>query len=140
MPIFSYIKIHTTKGETKMEYNGKYEVLFILALLIVIFSSFFYVAYNLIKNDEKYMTSLRNFLSNQKTVRLQLKYSNMFELPYIPDNIRRLYKIPNIVQLIGRYNSTDDVILITAITRNNDTYQDIMKISAKQLEVFFNII
>ncbi len=123
-----------------MEYNGKYEVLVILALLIVIFSSFFYVAYNLIKNDEKYMTSLRNFLSNQKTVRLQLKYSNMFELPYIPDNIRRLYKIPNIVQLIGRYNSNDDVILITAITRNNDTYQDIMKISAKQLEVFFNII
>ena len=40
-------------------YNGKYELLVILALLIVIFLSFFYVAHNLIKDDEKYMTSLR---------------------------------------------------------------------------------
>lgn len=121
-------------------YNGKYELIVILALLIVIISSFFYVAYNLIKNDEKYMTSLRNFLSNQKTVRLQLKYSNMFELPYLPDNIRRLYKIPNIVQITGRYTSTDDTVIISVITENNDTYPNIMKISAKQLEVFFNII
>ena len=123
-----------------MEYNGKYEVLIILALLIVIILSFFYVAYNLIKNDEKYMASLRNFLSNQKTVRLQLKYSNMFELPYLPDGLIKLYSISNIVQIIGRYNSNDDVILITAITQNKDIYPDIMKISAKQLEVFFNII
>lgn len=123
-----------------MDYNGKYEVLVILALLIVIISSFFYVAYNLIKDDEKYMTSLRNFLSNQKTVRLQLKYSNMFELPYLPDGLIKLYSISNIVQIIGRYNSSDDVILITAITQNKDIYPNIMKISAKQLEVFFNII
>ena len=123
-----------------MDYNGKYEVLIILALLIVIILSFFYVAYNLIKDDEKYMTSLRNFLSNQKTVRLQLKYSNVFELPYLPDGLIKLYTISNIVQIIGRYNSSNDVVLITAITRNNDRYPNIMKISAKQLEVFFNII
>lgn len=123
-----------------MDYNGKYEVLVILALLIVIISSFFYVAYNLIKDDEKYMTSLRNFLSNQKTVTLQLKYSNVFELPYLPDGLIKLYTISNIVQIIGRYNCSDDVVLITAITRNNDRYPNIMKISAKQLEVFFNII
>ena len=123
-----------------MDYNGKYEVLVIFALLIVIISSFFYVAYNLIKDDEKYMTSLRNFLSNQKTVRLQLKYSNVFELPYLPDGLIKLYTISNIVQIIGRYNCSDDVVLITAITRNNDRYPNIMKISAKQLEVFFNII
>lgn len=123
-----------------MDYNGKYEVLVILALLIVIILSFFYVAYNLIKDDEKYMTSLRNFLSNQKTVTLQLKYSNVFELPYLPDGLIKLYTISNIVQIIGRYNCSDDVVLITAITRNNDRYPNIMKISAKQLEVFFNII
>lgn len=123
-----------------MKYNGKYEVLVILALLIVIILSFFYVAYNLIKNDEKYMASLRNFLSNQKTVTLQLKYSNVFELPYLPDGLIKLYTISNIVQIIGRYNCSDDVVLITAITRNNDRYPNIMKISAKQLEVFFNII
>lgn len=122
-----------------MEYNGN-EVLVILALLIVIILSFFYVAYNLIKNDEKYMASLRNFLSNKKTVTLQLKYSNVFELPYLPDGLIKLYTISNIVQIIGRYNSSDDVVLITAITRNNDRYPNIMKISAKQLEVFFNII
>lgn len=121
-------------------YNGKYELLVILALLIVIFLSFFYVAHNLIKDDEKYMTSLRNFLSNQKTVRLQLKYSNMFELPYLPDGLIKLYSISNIVQLIGRYNSNDDVVMITAITKNTDIYPDIMRISSKQLEVFFNII
>ena len=121
-------------------YNGKYELIVILALLIVIISSFFYVAYNLIKDDEKYMTSLRNFLSNQKTVTLQLKYSNVFELPYLPDGLIKLYTISNIVQIIGRYNCSDDVVLITAITRNNDRYPNIMKISAKQLEVFFNII
>ena len=123
-----------------MDYNGKYEVLVILALLIVIISSFFYVAYNLIKDDEKYMTSLRNFLGNKKTVTLQLKYSNVFELPYLPDGLIKLYTISNIVQIIGRYNCSDDVVLITAITRNNDRYPNIMKISAKQLEVFFNII
>ena len=121
-------------------YNGKYELLVILALLIVIFLSFFYVAHNLIKDDEKYMTSLRNFLSNQKTVRLQLKYSNMFELPYLPDGLIKLYSISNIVQLIGRYNCSDDVVMITAITKNTDIYPDIMRISSKQLEVFFNII
>lgn len=121
-------------------YNGKYELLVILALLIVIFLSFFYVAHNLIKDDEKYMTSLRNFLSNQKTVRLQLKYSNMFELPYLPDGLIKLYNISNIVQLIGRYNCSDDVVMITAITKNTDIYPDIMRIPSKQLEVFFNII
>lgn len=121
-------------------YNGKYELLVILALLIVIFLSFFYVAHNLIKDDEKYMTSLRNFLSNQKTVRLQLKYSNMFELPYLPDGLIKLYSISNIVQLIGRYNFSDDTVIITAITKNTDIYPDIMRISSKQLEVFFNII
>lgn len=121
-------------------YNGKYELLVILALLIVIFLSFFYVAHNLIKDDEKYMTSLRNFLSNQKTVRLQLKYSNMFELPYLPDGLVKLYSISNIVQLIGRYNCSDDVVMITAITKNTDIYPDIMRIPSKQLEVFFNII
>ena len=121
-------------------YNGKYELLVILALLIVIFLSFFYVAHNLIKDDEKYMASLRNFLSNQKTVRLQLKYSNMFELPYLPDGLIKLYSISNIVQLIGRYNCSDDVVMITAITKNTDIYPDIMRISSKQLEVFFNII
>lgn len=121
-------------------YNGKYELLVILALLIVIFLSFFYVAHNLIKDDEKYMTSLRNFLSNQKTVRLQLKYSNMFELPYLPDGLSKLYNISNIVQLIGRYNCSDDVVMITAITKNTDIYPDIMRIPSKQLEVFFNII
>lgn len=121
-------------------YNGKYELLVILALLIVIFLSFFYVAHNLIKDDEKYMTSLRNFLSNQKTVRLQLKYSNMFELPYLPDGLIKLYNISNIVQLIGRYNFSDDTVIITAITKNTDIYPDIMRISSKQLEVFFNII
>lgn len=121
-------------------YNGKYELLVILALLIVIFLSFFYVAHNLIKDDEKYMTSLRNFLSNQKTVRLQLKYSNIFELPYLPDGLIKLYNISNIVQLIGRYNCSDDVVMITAITKNTDIYPDIMRISSKQLEVFFNII
>lgn len=121
-------------------YNGKYELLVILALLIVIFLSFFYVAHNLIKDDEKYMTSLRNFLSNQKTVRLQLKYSNMFELPYLPDGLIKLYSISNIVQLIGRYNCSDDVVMITAITKNTDIYPDIMRIPSKQLEVFFNII
>ena len=121
-------------------YNGKYELLVILALLIVIFLSFFYVAHNLIQDDEKYMTSLRNFLSNQKTVRLQLKYSNMFELPYLPDGLIKLYSISNIVQLIGRYNCSDDVVMITAITKNTDIYPDIMRIPSKQLEVFFNII
>ena len=121
-------------------YNGKYELLVILALLIVIFLSFFYVAHNLIKDDEKYMTSLRNFLSNQKTVRLQLKYSNMFELPYLPDGLIKLYSISNIVQLIGRYNCSDDVVMITAITKNTAIYPDIMRIPSKQLEVFFNII
>ena len=121
-------------------YNEKYELLVILALLIVIFLSFFYVAHNLIKDDEKYMTSLRNFLSNQKTVRLQLKYSNMFELPYLPDGLIKLYNISNIVQLIGRYNCSDDVVMITAITKNTDIYPDIMRIPSKQLEVFFNII
>lgn len=121
-------------------YNGKYELLVILALLIVIFLSFFYVAHNLIKDDEKYMTSLRNFLSNQKTVRLQLKYSNIFELPYLPDGLIKLYSISNIVQLIGRYNCSDDVVMITAITKNTDIYPDIMRIPSKQLEVFFNII
>lgn len=121
-------------------YNGKYELLVILALLIVIFLSFFYVAHNLIKDDEKYMTSLRNFLSNQKTVRLQLKYSNVFELPYLPDGLIKLYSISNIVQLIGRYNCSDDVVMITAITKNTDIYPDIMRIPSKQLEVFFNII
>lgn len=121
-------------------YNGKYELLVILALLIVIFLSFFYVAHNLIKDDEKYMTSLRNFLSNQKTVRLQLKYSNIFELPYLPDGLSKLYNISNIVQLIGRYNCSDDVVMITAITKNTDIYPDIMRIPSKQLEVFFNII
>ena len=121
-------------------YNGKYELLVILALLIVIFLSFFYVAHNLIKDDEKYMTSLRNFLSNQKTVRLQLKYSNIFELPYLPDGLSKLYSISNIVQLIGRYNCSDDVVMITAITKNTDIYPDIMRIPSKQLEVFFNII
>ena len=121
-------------------YNGKYELLVILALLIVIFLSFFYVAHNLIKDDEKYMTSLRNFLSNQKTVRLQLKYSNIFELPYLPDGLSKLYSISNIVQLIGRYNFSDDTVIITAITKNTDIYPDIMRIPSKQLEVFFNII
>ena len=121
-------------------YNGKYELLVILALLIVIFLSFFYVAHNLIKDDEKYMTSLRNFLSNQKTIRLQLKYSNIFELPYLPDGLIKLYSISNIVQLIGRYNCSDDVVMITAITKNTDIYPDIMRIPSKQLEVFFNII
>ena len=118
----------------------EYELLVILALLIVIFLSFFYVAHNLIKDDEKYMTSLRNFLGNNKTVTLQLKYSNIFEFPYLPDGLSKLYNISNIVQLIGRYNSNDDVVMITAITKNTDTYPDIVKISSKQLEVFFNII
>ena len=64
----------------------------------------------------------------------------MFELPYLPDGLIKLYSISNIVQLIGRYNCSDDVVMITAITKNTDIYPDIMRIPSKQLEVFFNII